>query len=57
LLNQWHTRTKTGTVEQLNQRNPEPYVQIHPADAEELGVIDGEAVEIISRRGRASPFS
>lgn len=51
--NQWHTRTKTGTVANLNQLDPGPYVQMHPTDAEEHGIEDGQPVDIYSRRGRA----
>ncbi len=51
--NQWHTRTKTGTVANLNQLDPGPYVQMHPADAEEHNLHDGQPIEIISRQGRA----
>jgi len=50
-LNQWHTRTKTGTVAQLNDRDPAPFLQIHPDDAAELGIGDGDPVEVTSRRG------
>jgi anaerobic selenocysteine-containing dehydrogenase len=52
-LNQWHTRTKTGTVPQLNERDPAPYLQIHPDDAAELNVADGDPVEVASARGSA----
>ena len=52
-LNQWHTRTKTGAVEQLNRLDARPFVQMHPADAEALGLSDGQAVEVASRRGIA----
>ena len=50
-LNQWHTRTKSGNVEQLNKRDPAPYVQIHPDDAEALDISDGQRVAIRSSRG------
>jgi anaerobic selenocysteine-containing dehydrogenase len=52
-LNQWHTRTKTGTVSQLNDRDPGPYLQIHPDDAVELGIVDGDWVDVVSERGAA----
>ncbi|HEX8916488.1 MAG TPA: nitrate reductase [Humisphaera sp.] len=51
VLNQWHTRTKTGLVPQLNDRDPAPYLQIHPQDAAELDLHDGDAVEVTSTRG------
>ncbi|GAB2895593.1 bifunctional nitrate reductase/sulfite reductase flavoprotein subunit alpha [Streptomyces mayteni] len=50
---QWHTLTKTGRVDRLNRLNPGPFVEIHPDDARELGVAEGDSVEIASRRGRA----
>ncbi|ADG78009.1 Molybdopterin oxidoreductase OS=Tsukamurella paurometabola (strain ATCC 8368 / DSM / CCUG 35730/ CIP 100753 / JCM 10117 / KCTC 9821 / NBRC 16120 / NCIMB 702349 / NCTC 13040) OX=521096 GN=Tpau_1381 PE=3 SV=1 [Tsukamurella paurometabola] len=50
---QWHTMTKTGRVAKLNKLNAAPFVQLHPEDAERLGIGDGDRVEIRSRRGRA----
>ncbi|MFE1774808.1 molybdopterin-dependent oxidoreductase, partial [Streptomyces sp. NPDC059008] len=53
LQHQWHTLTKTGKVAKLSKLNPGPFVEIHPRDAEALGVLEGDAVEVASRRGRA----
>ena len=53
LAHQWHTMTKTGKVAQLNKLNPGPFVEVHPDDAAQLQIRDGEPVEIASRRGRA----
>lgn len=53
LQHQWHTLTKTGKVAKLNKLNPGPFVELHPQDARELGIADGDAVEVASRRGRA----
>ncbi|MFF2330693.1 MULTISPECIES: molybdopterin-dependent oxidoreductase [unclassified Streptomyces] len=53
LQHQWHTMTKTGKVAKLNKLNPDPFVEIHPEDAEALGVIEGDPLEVASRRGRA----
>ncbi|MGW7045852.1 molybdopterin-dependent oxidoreductase [Streptomyces avermitilis] len=50
---QWHTLTKTGKVAKLNKLNPGPFVEVHPRDAAALGVVDGDSVEVASRRGRA----
>ncbi|MGW0334678.1 molybdopterin-dependent oxidoreductase [Streptomyces sp. NPDC003011] len=50
---QWHTLTKTGKVAKLNKLNPGPFVELHPEDARELGVVEGDRVEVASRRGRA----
>jgi ferredoxin-nitrate reductase len=52
-LNQWHTRTKTGQVRQLNERDPAPFLQIHSADAADLLLADGDDVTITSQRGQA----
>ncbi len=53
LQHQWHTLTKTGRVARLNRLDPGPFVEIHPEDAEALGVVDGDRLEVASRRGRA----
>lgn len=53
LPHQWHTMTKTGKVAKLNKLNSGPFVEIHPDDAARLQLVDGDAVEIASRRGRA----
>ena len=47
----WHTGTMTRRSEGLDAREPVPTVEIHPSDAAELGVGDGETVRITSRRG------
>jgi sulfite reductase (NADPH) flavoprotein alpha-component len=53
LQHQWHTMTKTGVVDKLNKLNGSPFVEVHPQDAEALGITDGSSVEVSSRRGRA----
>ncbi len=53
LQHQWHTMTKTGTVDKLNKLNGTPFVEVNPADANALGIADGAPTEITSRRGRA----
>ncbi|WP_034263528.1 bifunctional nitrate reductase/sulfite reductase flavoprotein subunit alpha [Actinospica robiniae] len=53
LQHQWHTLTKTGKVEKLNKLNPGPFIEIHPDDARELNLVDGDSVEVASRRGKA----
>jgi predicted molibdopterin-dependent oxidoreductase YjgC len=47
----WHTRTKTARSKELQAAAPECFVQINEADASRLGVIEGETVEVASRRG------
>ncbi|WP_409289012.1 molybdopterin-dependent oxidoreductase [Pseudomonas sp. KCJK8927] len=50
---QWHTLTKTGKVPALNKLEPGPFVELHPEDAERLGIRDKDPVAIRSRRGQA----
>ena len=51
---QWHTQTRTAKSDVLRKLYPrDPYVEIHPADAEALGVTAGRWVVVESRRGSA----
>jgi formate dehydrogenase major subunit len=51
LLEHWHTGAMTRRSRALDAIAPEAFVSIHPADAKELGVGEGDRVEIASRRG------
>ena len=51
VLEHWHTGSMTRRIPTLHQAVPHAYVEVHPADAEELGVRDGETVRLVSRRG------
>ncbi|NNF07712.1 MAG: molybdopterin-dependent oxidoreductase [Candidatus Eisenbacteria bacterium] len=51
VLEHWHTGSMTRRITQLHQAVPEPYVELNPADAKELGVKKGEMVRVRSRRG------
>jgi sulfite reductase (NADPH) flavoprotein alpha-component len=53
LQHQWHTMTKTGKVPTLGKLNPGPFVEIHPEDAQALGIGGGDRIEVRSRRGLA----
>ncbi|MCA9578295.1 MAG: nitrate reductase [Polyangiales bacterium] len=49
---QWHTQTRTGKSPVLGKLAPEDqYVEISPADAEELGIAPNGWVRVSSRRG------
>lgn len=48
---QYHSRTRTGKIPALNRAVPEPFVEIHPDDANELKVHTGDFVKVSSRRG------
>ena len=50
---QWHTMTRTGKSRSLLAAEPEPFIELHPADAAAAGVADGERVRVRSRRGDA----
>jgi assimilatory nitrate reductase catalytic subunit len=51
----WHTQTRTAKSLVLRKLSPqEPYVEIHPSDAQALGVEPGEWVLVESRRGQAT---
>jgi ferredoxin-nitrate reductase len=47
----WHTRTKTGKAPQLDEAAPDVFVAVNQADAHRIGVLDGDRVRIVSRRG------
>ena len=51
IRDQWHTMSKTGKVNKLNQHYAEAFVEIHPADAERLGINEGDVTVITSKRG------
>lgn len=53
LYGHWHTQTRTGRIDKIKQMHPEPFLEIHPRDAEKLGIIDNQVVEVRSRRGLA----
>jgi formate dehydrogenase major subunit len=47
----FHSNTMTGHSPGLAQLNDHGYVEMHPADAERLGVCDGDNVEVTSKHG------
>jgi assimilatory nitrate reductase catalytic subunit len=49
----WHTLTRTGLAPGLCRHTPEPYVEIHPADAERLGVVEGALTRVQTAQGEA----
>jgi assimilatory nitrate reductase catalytic subunit len=50
---QWHTMTRTGLAPELCRHAPEPFVEIHPADAEAFGLTDGALTRVITAEGEA----
>jgi len=49
----WHTLTRSGLAPELCRHAPEPYVELHPADAEPLGIADGRLTRVQTRKGEA----
>ena len=53
LYGHWHTQTRTGRIEKIQQMHPNPFIEIHPRDAASLGINNDDWVEVRSRRGKA----
>jgi formate dehydrogenase major subunit len=51
LLEHWHTGSMTRRAKALDAIEPEAFVEIHPDDARDLGIGDGDFVRVASRRG------
>jgi len=50
---QWHTNTRTGKSAVLRTLYPtNPYAEIHPTDAAQLGLEPNSEIAVVSRRGR-----
>jgi len=48
----FHTRTKTGRAPQLDEAAPDVWVELNPGDAQRLGIVEGDLVEVSSPRGK-----
>lgn len=51
IRDQWHTMTRTGKVNKLNQHIAKPFLEIHPEDALAQQIKDGDIVRIYNVRG------
>ena len=51
-LYHYNAATQTRRSEGLSNKQPECFVEVHPADARHAGLADGQMVEVVSRRGR-----
>ena len=51
ILYQYHTATMSRLSKGIMERAPESLVEIHPKDAEKLGIANGQFVKVSSRRG------
>lgn len=50
----YHTGTMTGRAAGFERLVPHEWLEVHPDDAERLGLRDGEQAGLVSRRGRVS---
>ena len=50
---QWHTMTRTAKAPRLSRHLAEPFLQIHPADAVELGLRPADIARVSSPTGTA----
>jgi formate dehydrogenase major subunit/formate dehydrogenase alpha subunit len=51
ILYQYHTATMSRRSRGLVSRTPEAFVEINSSDAERMGIVQGDKLEIASRRG------
>ncbi|MDD1643019.1 MAG: molybdopterin-dependent oxidoreductase [Methylococcaceae bacterium] len=51
LRDQWHTMTRTAIAAKLNQHKPEPFVEVHPVDAQHYALLPNTLAVIESRWG------
>ncbi len=51
LYEHWHTMTRTGRIEKIMKKQPRPFLEIHPRDAQQWNIEEGMLVEVRSRRG------
>ncbi len=51
IRDQWHTMSKTGKVNKLNQHIKESFLEIHPADAAKRHIKEEDLVEVFNGRG------
>ncbi|MFN3457671.1 MAG: molybdopterin-dependent oxidoreductase [Novosphingobium sp.] len=50
---QWHTMTRTGLSPTLAQHRREPLLEVHPADAEAAGIVDGALARVVTASGKS----
>lgn len=51
VLEHWHTGTMTRRVKELSRAMPAAYLELHPEDAAEKDISNGDQVQVESRRG------
>lgn len=53
LYGHWHTQSRTGRIEKITKKYPEPVAEINPKDAQKLQLQSGDWIELRSQRGFA----
>ena len=56
-LYQFHTGTMTRKSRVIDQVSPTGYVEVNTADAESLGIEEGDSVQVSTRRGEVSTLA
>jgi formate dehydrogenase major subunit/formate dehydrogenase alpha subunit len=51
-LYHYNAATQTRRSEGLTRKQPESFVEIHPRNARQLGIEDGQMVDVVTRRGQ-----
>jgi assimilatory nitrate reductase catalytic subunit len=51
IRDQWHTMTRSGMSPRLSTHLPEPYVEVHPDDANAAGLTDGGFAKVSTAHG------
>jgi assimilatory nitrate reductase catalytic subunit len=51
---QWHTMTRTAMSPRLCAHSPQPFIEIHPDDAQAVGLVDGGLAKVTTRYGSAT---
>ncbi|WP_405780978.1 molybdopterin oxidoreductase family protein [Streptomyces sp. NBC_00859] len=53
VVSQYQSGAQTRRVDELNAAAPGPFVELHPRLADRIGVVEGQRLAVVSRRGRA----
>lgn len=51
IRDQWHTMTRTGKVQRLKQHIADPFIEIHPEDADNLNIVNDNLVVLKNQFG------
>ena len=57
MFSHYHTGTMTRHSDFLNREQDKPFVEINPLDARNLGISEGDAVRLSTRRGSISTYA